>query len=61
MRIEEETWCKAKAMAALHRITMRKALETLLRDWINGHIVIMEGIAFGADPGDGKGKNGETA
>jgi hypothetical protein len=60
MRIEEETWAKAKAMAALHRITMRRALEILLRDWIDGHIVILEGVAFGAEPDNGKGKNGET-
>jgi hypothetical protein len=60
MRIEAETWQRAKAMAALHGITMREALETLLRDWISGHIVILQGVAFGADPGDGKGKNGEA-
>jgi len=38
MRIEELLWRKAKSKAALEGMTLREALETLLRLWIDGKV-----------------------
>ncbi len=40
MRVEEEIWRLAKSKAALDRITMREAIERLLKGWIDGKIKI---------------------
>ena len=40
MRVEEELWKRAKAKAALEGITLREALESLLKGWINGKLKI---------------------
>lgn len=40
MRVEEQIWRQAKAKAALEGITMREAIERLLRGWIDEKIEI---------------------
>ncbi len=40
MRVEEEIWRRAKAKAALEGITMREAVERLLKGWIDGKLEI---------------------
>ncbi len=40
MRVEEDVWKKAKAKAALEGITLREALENLLKGWIDGKLKI---------------------
>ena len=40
MRVEEEIWRRAKAKAALEGITLREAIEGLLKGWIDGKLEI---------------------
>lgn len=40
LRIKETIWRKAKAKAALDKITLRKVIEELLEGWIDGKIMI---------------------
>ncbi len=38
MRVEEQIWRQAKAKAALEGITLREAIERLLKGWVDGKI-----------------------
>jgi predicted HicB family RNase H-like nuclease len=42
MRVEEQIWRQAKAKAALEGITLREAIERLLKEWIDEKIKIEE-------------------
>ena len=40
MRVDEEIWKRVKAKAALEGITLREAIERLLKGWIDEKIKI---------------------
>ncbi len=40
MRVEEDIWKRVKSKAALEGITLREAIERLLKGWIDGKIKI---------------------
>jgi len=40
MRVEEQIWRQAKARAALEGITLKEAIERLLRGWIEGKMEV---------------------
>jgi predicted DNA binding CopG/RHH family protein len=40
MRVEEEVWRRVKAKAALEGMTIKEAIERLLRGWVDGKLKI---------------------